>query len=34
MAPADYGPAFGRVARVQVGKARLRLAEQVKKLFP
>ena len=33
-APADYAPACGRVARVQVGKAGLRLADQLKKLFP
>jgi S1/P1 Nuclease len=34
VAPADYGPASGRVARVQVGKAGMRLAEQLEKLFP
>jgi hypothetical protein len=33
-APAEYATNCGRVARVQVGKAGLRLAEQLKKLFP
>jgi hypothetical protein len=33
-APAEYAANCGRVARVQVGKAGLRLAEQLKKLFP
>jgi hypothetical protein len=33
-APAEYASNCGRVARVQVGKAGLRLAEQLKKLFP
>ncbi len=33
-APEDYAPTCGRVARVQVGKAGLRLADQLKKLFP
>jgi hypothetical protein len=33
-APAEYAASCGRVARVQVGKAGLRLAEQLKKLFP
>jgi hypothetical protein len=33
-APAEYPAASGRVARVQVGKAGRRLAEQLKKLFP
>jgi hypothetical protein len=33
-APFDYAPACGRVARVQIGKAGLRLADQLKKLFP
>jgi hypothetical protein len=32
--PAEYAPSAGRVARVQVGKAGARLAEQLKKLFP
>src|SRR5205823_11601706 len=33
-APADYAPNCGRVARIQIGKAGLRLADQLKKLFP
>jgi hypothetical protein len=33
-APADYAGNCGRVARVQVGKAGLRLADQLPKLFP
>jgi hypothetical protein len=33
-APADYASAAGKSARVQVGKAGARLAEQLKKLFP
>jgi hypothetical protein len=33
-APAEYAPNCGRVARVQIGKAGLRLADQLKKLFP
>ncbi len=33
-APAEYAPRCGRVARVQIGKAGLRLAEQVRRLFP
>ena len=33
-APAEYAPACGKVARVQVGKAGNRLADQLKKLFP
>jgi hypothetical protein len=33
-APAEYAASCGRVARVQIGKAGLRLAEQLKKLFP
>jgi hypothetical protein len=33
-APAEYAASCGRVARLQVGKAGLRLAEQLKKLFP
>jgi hypothetical protein len=33
-APAEYAASCGRVARVQVGKAGLRLAEQLKKLLP
>jgi hypothetical protein len=32
--PADYLAASGRVARVQLGKAGIRLAEQIKELFP
>lgn len=32
--PAEYASTCGRVARVQVGKAGLRLSEQLKKLFP
>jgi hypothetical protein len=30
----EYAPACGKVARVQVGKAGIRLGEQLKKLFP
>ena len=33
-APADYGPNAGRLARVQVGKAGVRLADELKTLFP
>jgi hypothetical protein len=33
-APAEYAPNCGRVARVQIGKAGIRLAEQLRKLFP
>jgi hypothetical protein len=33
-APDDYAPNCGKVARVQVGKAGWRLADQLKKLFP
>ena len=33
-APAEYAPACGKVARVQVGKAGNRLADQLKKLLP
>ena len=33
-APAEYGPASGKLARVQIGKAGTRLAEQLKKLYP
>jgi hypothetical protein len=33
-APAEYAPAAGKVARVQVGKAGQRLADQLKTLFP
>ena len=33
-APDGYAQNCGKVARVQVGKAGLRLAEQVKKLLP
>jgi hypothetical protein len=33
-APAEYAASAGRTARVQVGKAGSRLAEQIKKLFP
>jgi hypothetical protein len=33
-APEDYAPTCGKVARVQVGKAGLRLADQLKKLLP
>jgi hypothetical protein len=33
-APDDYAPNCGKVARLQVGKAGSRLADQVKKLFP
>src|SRR5262249_22225488 len=33
-APAEYAASCGRVAPVQVGKAGLRLADQIKKLFP
>jgi hypothetical protein len=32
--PAEYPVSCGRVARVQIGKAGLRLAEQLKKLCP
>jgi hypothetical protein len=32
--PAEYAANCGQVARVQIGKAGLRLAEQLKKLFP
>jgi hypothetical protein len=32
--PADYPSACGKVARVQIGKAGSRLADQLKKLFP
>jgi hypothetical protein len=32
--PADYLAASGRVARVQLGKAGIRLADQIKELFP
>jgi hypothetical protein len=32
--PADYPSACGKVARVQIGKAALRLADQLKKQFP
>jgi hypothetical protein len=32
--PADYPSACGKVARVQIGKAGLRLADQLKKQFP
>lgn len=33
-APAEYAPTCGRTARLQIGKAGLRLAEQLTKLFP
>jgi hypothetical protein len=33
-APAGYAPACGHVARIQIGKAGVRLTEQIKKLFP
>ncbi len=33
-APAEYAPAAGKLARVQVGKAGTRLVQQLKKLFP
>ena len=33
-APAEYAPSAGRTARVQIGKAGARLADQLKKLFP
>jgi hypothetical protein len=33
-APPEYAPACGRVARVQVGKAGARLAEQIGKTLP
>jgi hypothetical protein len=33
-APAEYAPSCGRVARVQIGKAGMRLADQLGKLFP
>jgi hypothetical protein len=32
--PAEYPAACGMVARVQMGKAGIRLADQVKKVFP
>ena len=32
-APAEYAPAAGRTARVQIGKASTRLAGQLAKLF-
>jgi hypothetical protein len=32
--PAEYGAACGKVARVQLGKAGIRLADQVTGLFP
>ena len=31
--PADYPSACGKVARVQIGKAGVRLADQIKRLF-
>ena len=33
-APAEYAPAAGKVARIQIGKAGNRLADQLKKLLP
>jgi hypothetical protein len=33
-APADYAPTCGHVARIQIGKAGVRLTDQIKKLFP
>jgi len=33
-APEDYAPNCGKVARVQIGKAGLRLADQLKTLLP
>ena len=33
-APPEYAPACGRLARVQIGKAGTRLAEQLATLFP
>jgi hypothetical protein len=33
-APGEYAPRAGRTARVQIGKAGTRLADQLKKLFP
>jgi hypothetical protein len=33
-APEGYAQYCGKVARAQVGKAALRLADQIKKLFP
>jgi hypothetical protein len=33
-APAEYAPSAGEAARVQIGKAGARLADQLKKLFP
>jgi hypothetical protein len=33
-APAEYAACAGRTDRVQIGKAGIRLADQLKKVFP
>jgi hypothetical protein len=33
-APAEYAPAAGRTARIQIGKAGTRLSAELAKLFP